>query len=42
MDLIVEKDNNGIVQDIYECRFFLCDGKERRNSYETRVRIDRE
>lgn len=42
MDLIVEKDNNGKVQDIYECRFFLCDGKERRNSYETRVRIDRE
>lgn len=42
MDLIIEKDNNGKVQDIYECRFFLCDGKERRNSYETRVRIDRD
>lgn len=42
MDLIIEKDNQGKVLDIYECRFFLCDGKEKSNSYETRVRIDRE
>ena len=42
LDLIIEKDNQGKVLDIYECRFFLCDGKEKTNSYETRVRIDRE
>ena len=42
MDLIIEKDNQGKVLDMYECRFFLCDGKKKRNSYETRVRIDRE
>jgi hypothetical protein len=42
MDLIIEKDHEGKVLDIYECRFFLCNGMEKRNSYETRVRIDRE
>ncbi len=41
LDLIIEKDNQGKVLDIYECRFFLCDGKKKWNSYETRVKIDR-
>ena len=41
LDLIIEKDNQGKVLDVYECRFFLCDGKDKTTNFDTRVRIDR-
>jgi hypothetical protein len=40
MDLIIEKNEEGRVLDIYECLFFLCDGMRTTNSYRTRVKID--
>jgi len=34
MDLIIEKNHEGKVLDIYECRFFLCNGIWRRETGE--------
>lgn len=42
LDLIIEKNVEGKVLDMYECRFFICDEKEKKNNYETRVKIERE
>jgi hypothetical protein len=42
IDLIIEKETNGKVIDVYECKFFLCDGEENTTKYQSRVRIDRE
>jgi hypothetical protein len=41
IDLIIEKNEEGKVLDIYECIFFLPDGEEKTTSYQTRAKIDR-
>jgi hypothetical protein len=42
IDLIIEKDLESKVLDIYECLYFLSDGQEKTTNYKTRVKIDRE
>jgi len=42
IDLIIEKNKEGKVLDIYECIFFLPDGEEKTTSYQNRVKIDRD
>ena len=41
IDLIIEKNEDGKVLDIYECIYFLPDGEEKTTCYQTRVKIDR-